>query len=99
MKSTLHFIKFYKTYIKFHVHVHKYTFQLVLVQIILIRTHSLLISFSIFILSLRLYVIKLAHFNETFHLRIAALSVINSVVSKNHQEVRIRMSIGQLLTR
>jgi len=27
MKSTLHFIKFYEIYIKFHVHVHKYTFQ------------------------------------------------------------------------
>jgi len=28
MKSTLHFIKFYEIYIKFHVHVHKYIFQL-----------------------------------------------------------------------
>jgi len=28
MKSTLHFIKFYEMYVKFHVHVHKYTFQL-----------------------------------------------------------------------
>jgi len=28
MKSTLRFIKFYEVYIKFHVHVHKNTFQL-----------------------------------------------------------------------